>query len=140
MGENLPQMNSMSFVKNHGIKRQFSAAKTPQENNVVERKNRTVQEAARTMLNEAKLSYAFWKETIYTTIYILNRGQLRVNKDKNPYELWYGRPTSVKYFKVFGSNCYIKSNKDDLGKFDSRDDDGIFLGYSSTKKAYRCLQ
>ena len=61
-----------------------------------------------------------------------------MNKEKIPYELWYRRPTSVKYFKVFGSNCYIKRKEDDLGKFDSRIDEGIFLGYSSTKKAYRC--
>ena len=71
-------------------------------------------------------------------MYILNRGQLKVNKDNTPYELWYGRQASVKYFKVFGSNCYIKRNEDELGKFDSRNDEGIFLGYSSTKKAYRC--
>ena len=62
-----------------------------------------------------------------------------MNKDKAPYELWYGRPASIKYFKVFGNKCYIKRNKDDLGKFDSRTDEGIFLGYSSSKKAYRCF-
>ena len=61
-----------------------------------------------------------------------------MNKDNTPYELWYGRPALVKYFKVFGNNCYIKRNEDDLGKFDSRTDEGNFLGYSSTKKAYRC--
>ena len=61
-----------------------------------------------------------------------------MNKDKTPYELWYGRPTSVKYFRVFGSNFSIKRNEDDLGKFDSRNDEEIFLGYSSTKKEYRC--
>ena len=67
------------------------------------------------MLNEAKLSDSFWREVVYTTVYIRDRVQLRVNKDKTPYELWYGRPASVKYFKVFGSNCYIKRNADDLG-------------------------
>ena len=61
-----------------------------------------------------------------------------MNKDKTCYELWYGIPAPVKYFKVFGSNCYIKTNKDDPVKFDSRNDKGIFLGYSSTKKSYRC--
>ena len=96
-----------------------------------------MQEASRTMLNEAKLSDAYWREALYTTIYILNRGQLRVNNDKTPHELWYGRPTSTKYFKVFGSKCYIKRNEDDLGKFDSRTDEGIFLGYSSINKLYR---
>ena len=62
-----------------------------------------------------------------------------MNKDNTAYELWYGRPTSVKYFKVFGSKCYIKRNEDDLGKFVSRTNEGIFLGYSSSKKAYRCF-
>ena len=75
------------------------------------------------------MSNAYWREVVYTTVYILNRRQLRVNKDKTHYELWHGRPTSVKYFKVFGSDCYIKRNEDDLGKFDSRDDEGIFVGY-----------
>ena len=76
--------------------------------------------------NEGKLSDSFWREVVYIVVYIINRGQLRVNTDKTPYELCYGRPASVKYFKVFGSNCYIKINKDDLGKFDSKIDDGIF--------------
>ena len=126
------------FCEGHGIKRKLSVTKTPQQNGVVERKNKTVQEDARTMLNEAKLSDSFLREVVYTSDYILNRGKLRVNKDKTPYKLWYGRPASVKYFKVFGSNCYIKRNEDDLGMFDSRTDDGIILGYSSIKKAYRC--
>ena len=116
------------FYDIHGIKRQFSAAKNSQRNGVVERKNRTIQEDARIMLNEAKLLDSFWREVVYTAVYILNRGQLRVNKDNTPYELWYGIPASIKYFKVFGSNCYIKRNGDDLGKFDSRTDDGVFLG------------
>ena len=123
------------FCEIHAIKRQFSAAKTPQQNDLVERKNRTVKEAVRTMLNEEKLLDAYWKEVVYTVVYILSRGQLRVNKDKTPYELWYGRPTLVKYFRVFGSNWYIRRNEDDLGKFDSKNNEGIFLGYSSTKKA-----
>ena len=126
------------FCETHGIKRQFSAAKTPQQNGVVVRKNRTVQEATRTMLKEAKLLDSFWREVVYTVVYTLNRGQLRVNKDKTPYELWYGRPALVKYFKVFGSNYYIKRNKDDPRKFESMTSDGMFLGYSSTKKEYRC--
>ena len=68
----------------------------------------------------------------------MNRGQLRVNSEKTPYELWYGRTPSVKYFKVFGRKCYIKNLHKDLGKFDARSDEGIFLGYASNKKAYRC--
>ena len=90
------------------------------------------------MLNEAKLPDVYWREQVYRIVYIRTRGQLRVNNDKTHYQLWYGRPSSVKYFRVFGNKCYIKRNEDDLGKFDSRTDEGIFLGYSSTKKSYIC--
>ena len=90
------------------------------------------------MLNEAKLSDGYWREDVSTTVYILNRGQLMINSDKTPYELWFGRAPSVKYFKVFGSKCYIKRLDESLEKFDARSDEGIFLGYASNKKAYRC--
>jgi hypothetical protein len=63
---------------------------------------------------------------------------LRPNHDKTPYELWFGRPTSVKQFRTFGSKCYIKNDEDNLGKFDPISDEGIFLRYSSNKKEYRC--
>ena len=71
-------------------------------------------------------------------MYTLNRAQLRVNHDKTPYELWFGRSTSIKHLRLFRSTCYIKRNDNNLGKFDSRLDDGIFLGYSSNKNSYRC--
>jgi hypothetical protein len=102
---------------------------------VVERKNIIVQEAARTMLNEAKILDKLCREAIYTTIHILNRSQLRCNHEKTPYELWFGRPTSVKHFITFGSKCYINNYEDNLGNFDPISDEGIFLGYSSNKKA-----
>ena len=126
------------FFETRGIKRRFSAAKTLRQNGVVERKNKTVQEATRTMLKEAKLHDSYWREAVYTTVYVQNRGQLRVNSHKTPYELWFGRPVSVKYFRVFGSKCYIKREDDNLGKFEYRTNEGIFLGYSSTKKTYKC--
>ena len=87
------------------------------------------------MLNEAKLFDGYWREAVSTTIYILNRGQLRINSNKTPYELWFGRANSVKYFKVFGSKCYIKRLDENIGKFDARFDEGIFIGYASNKKA-----
>jgi hypothetical protein len=66
---------------------------------------------------------------MYTTIHILNQAQLRSNHKKKPYELWFGRPTYVKHFRVFGSKCYIKRDEDNIEKFDSRLDEGVFLGY-----------
>ena len=61
------------YCQKHGIRRQFSAARTPQQNGVVERKNRTVQEMARTMLTESKLADGFWREAVHTAVYIQNR-------------------------------------------------------------------
>ena len=126
------------FCETHGIKRQFSAAKTPWQNGIVERKPRTVEEVTITMLNEAKLPGGYWKEATYRTIYVQTKEQLWVNSDKTPYELWFGRPTLVKYFRFLGSKCYIRREDDNIGMFDSRKDEGISLWYYSTKRAYRC--
>jgi transposase InsO family protein len=115
------------FCENHGIKRQFSAPRTPQQNGIAERKNRMVQEAVRTMLNEARISDGYWREAVGKTIYILNRGHIMINSNKTPYEPWFGRALSVKYFKVFGSKCYIKRFGENLRKFNARYHEGIFL-------------
>ena len=88
----------------------------------------------RTMLLAANLQPKFWKEAVGTIVYTLNRTQLRPNNEKTPYELWKGRPASVKYFKIFGSKCFIKINDGSPGKFDSWVDEGIFLGYSTRRK------
>jgi hypothetical protein len=68
------------------------------------------------MLNEAKLPDMYWREVVYIIVYIFNIGQLRVNYEKTPYELWYGRPSSIKHFKFFGRKFYIKRDDDNLGK------------------------
>lgn len=92
---------------------------------------------ARAMLNQCKIVDTFWKEVIYTTLYISNKKKIRVN-NKTPYKLWKGRSTSVKYFKVFRRKCYIRRDEEGFGKFHSRSDVGIFLGYSTRSKAYKC--
>jgi hypothetical protein len=128
----------MDYYSRHGIKRQFFVAKTPQQNGVVERKNKTVQEMARTMLMDSKLIDIFWTHEVHTSVHIQNRVMLRNTTDKTPYELWKGRPSNVNHFRVFGSKCYIKREDGRMGKFDSRVDKGLLLGYSSTRKAYKC--
>jgi hypothetical protein len=128
----------MDYCRNHGIKRQFSIASTPQHNGVVETKNKTVQEMARTMIMDSKLTDIFWTRVVHTTIHIQNRVMLRNNTDKTPYELWKGRPANVKHFRVFGRKCYFKREDGRMGKFDSRVDKGILVGYSSTRKTYKC--
>lgn len=105
---------------------------------MVETKNRIVKEMAKTMLNEASLSDTYWKEVVHIATYTLNQVQLRTNSKMTPYELWYDWKPSVKHFKVFGIKFFIKKDLDGIGSFDSRSGEGIFLGYSSNIKAYKC--
>jgi hypothetical protein len=90
------------------------------------------------MLMDSKLKDIFWTHAVHTVIHIQNRVMLRNNSDRTPYELWKGRPTNVKHFRAFGIKCYIKREDGRMGKFDSCVDKGILVGYSSTRKAYKC--
>ncbi|XP_075650007.1 uncharacterized protein LOC142620533 [Castanea sativa] len=106
-------------------------------NGVVERKNRVFQEMARAMLHNKGVARNLWGETVNTACHTVNRVYFRLDTKKTPYELWKGRKPNVKYFRIFGSTYFILKDRENVGKFDSRSDEGIFLGYSSTSKAYR---
>jgi hypothetical protein len=90
------------------------------------------------MMNESNISQTYWVKSIHTAVHILNKYHLKPQSDKTPCELWFGRPASIKHFKVFGSKCCIKNNDENIGKYDVRDDEGIFLGYATNSKGYRC--
>ncbi|GKB64398.1 retrovirus-related pol polyprotein from transposon TNT 1-94 [Tanacetum coccineum] len=128
-----------AFCDANGITHNFSAPRTPQSNGVVERKNRTLQEMSRTMLNEQSIPQKFWCNAVDTSTYILNRILIRPFLGKTPYELFKGRKPNLEYFKVFGSKCFILNTKDYLTKFDPKATEGIFLGYSPNSKAYIVL-
>jgi hypothetical protein len=128
----------MDYCSSDGIKNKFFVARTPQQNGVVERKNRIVQEMARTILMDSKLIDIFWIQAVHTALHIQNRVMLKNNTDKTLYELWKGRPTNVKHFIFFGSKCYIKREDGRKGKFNSRVDKRILVGYSSKRKSYKC--
>ena len=72
-----------------------------------------------------------------TLCHIGNRIFFRTGTKKTAYEIWNGKKPKVKYFRVFGSKCYILNDWENLGKFDANSDEGIFLGYSTTNRAYR---
>src|SRR5271154_6778410 len=76
--------------------------------------------------------------TVSTTVYTLNRVQVKKGTNATPFELWYGHSPNVKNFKVFGCKCYILKDSRN-GKFDAKSDEGIFLGHSTRSKAYKCL-
>ncbi|GJU18627.1 retrovirus-related pol polyprotein from transposon TNT 1-94 [Tanacetum coccineum] len=128
------------FCNTNGIDTLTSwAPRTPQSNGVVERKNRTLQEMSRTMLNEQSLPQKFWCNAVDTSTYILNRILIRAILGKTPYELLRGRKPTLDYFRVFGSKCFILNTKDYLTKFDPKSYEGVFLGYSQNSKAYIIL-
>eukprot|EP00253_Pinus_taeda_P011421 PITA_11421 len=126
------------FCEEHGIRREFSTARTPKQNGVVERMNRTVQQMARAMLDEPGTPETFWGEAAFAIVVIPKKTNVQVNSTQTPHELWYGETPSVKYFKIFGSKCYIKNTDENLGKFEPRADEGILLDYSPHSKAYKC--
>ncbi|GKE63308.1 retrovirus-related pol polyprotein from transposon TNT 1-94, partial [Tanacetum coccineum] len=128
------------FCNANVITHNFSAPRTPQSNGVVERKNRTLQEISRTMLNEESLPQIFWCNAVDTLTYILNRILIRALLGKTPYELLRGRKPTLDYFKVFGSKCFILNTKDYLKKFDPKSYKGIFLSYSQNSKSYIILK
>ncbi|KAJ9550966.1 hypothetical protein OSB04_015011 [Centaurea solstitialis] len=126
-----------TFFDRKGISQNFSSVRTPQQNGVAERRNRTLIEAARSMLSEANLATQFWAEAVNTACYTQNRSLIVKRFKRTPYELFRNRKPSIEHLHIFGCVCYILNNKDNLGKFDSKSDDGIFLGYSSISKTYR---
>ncbi|WVZ97680.1 hypothetical protein U9M48_043194 [Paspalum notatum var. saurae] len=119
-----------------GIKREFSATYTPQQNGVVERKNKTLITLARAMLDDYGTSEDFWVEAINTACHASNRVYLHRLLGKTSYELLIGRKPNISYFRVFGCKCFIYKKKR-LGKFEKHCDVGFFVGYASNSKAYR---
>ncbi|KAJ9545171.1 LOW QUALITY PROTEIN: hypothetical protein OSB04_024878 [Centaurea solstitialis] len=126
-----------SFLDSVGITHTFSAARTPQQNGVVERKNRTLVEAARTMLTFSKLPLHFWAEAVASACFTQNQSLITKRFMKTPYELVYNRPPSIKFFRVFGCECYVKNDKDNLDKFSPKGDEGVFIGYAKDSPSYR---
>ncbi|KAJ9538252.1 hypothetical protein OSB04_030985 [Centaurea solstitialis] len=110
-----------------GIERQYSAPRTPQQNGVAERRNRTLIEAARTMLVDSKLPITFWTEAVNTTCYVQNRVLIVKSKGKTPYELFEKKKPFIGFLKPFGCPCTILNTKSHLGKFDSKSEDGFLV-------------
>ncbi|KAG9459211.1 hypothetical protein H6P81_003719 [Aristolochia fimbriata] len=136
-GKEFENKDFAEFCDKRGIHHEFSAPKTPQQNGVVERKNRTLQEMARVMLLSKGLPKKLWAEAINNACYITNRVFFRPFTHKIPYELYKEKKPTVSHFYNFGSKCYILCDREALGKFATRSDEGIFLGYSTNNRAYR---
>ncbi|GJY59491.1 ribonuclease H-like domain-containing protein [Tanacetum coccineum] len=126
------EMNQFCEMK--GILRKFSVARTPQQNGVAERRNRTLIEAVRTMLVDSKLPTTFWAEAVNTACYVQNRVLVVKPHNKTPYELFHGRTPTLSFMRPFGCPVTILNTIDHLGKFDGKADEGFFVGYSLNSK------
>ncbi|KAK2410100.1 putative mitochondrial protein [Trifolium repens] len=125
------------FCAAEGIKHEYSSPITPQQNGIVERKNRTIQESARVMLHAKNVPYHFWAEAMNTACYVHNRVTLRKGTTFTLYELWKDRKPTVKHFHIFGSECFILADREPRRKLDPKSEKGFFLGYSTNSRAYR---
>nr|GEU95830.1 putative ribonuclease H-like domain-containing protein [Tanacetum cinerariifolium] len=125
------------FCEIKGIKREFSVPRTPQQNGIAERKNRTLIEAARTMQADSILHIPFWTEAVNTACYVQNRVLVTKPKNKTPYELLHGRAPSISFMRPFGCPVTILNTLDSLGKFEGKVDEGFLVGYSVNSKAFR---
>ncbi|GJZ88572.1 putative ribonuclease H-like domain-containing protein [Tanacetum coccineum] len=125
------------FCKRKSIKREFSIARNPQQNGVAKRKNKTLIEAARTMLPNSKLPTTFWAEVVNTACYVQNRVLVTKPHNKTPYELFLGIKPALGFMRPFACPVTILNTIDHLGKFDGKADEGFFVGYSINSKAFR---
>ncbi|GJZ55405.1 putative ribonuclease H-like domain-containing protein [Tanacetum coccineum] len=125
------------FCKMKGILRQFSIARTPQQNRVAERRNRSLIEAARTMLADSKLPTSFWVEAINTACYVQNKVLVVKPHNKTSYKLFHGRTPTLSFMRPFGCPVTILNTIDHLGKFDGKADEGFFIRYSLNSRAFR---
>nr|GFC73394.1 retrovirus-related Pol polyprotein from transposon TNT 1-94 [Tanacetum cinerariifolium] len=120
-----------------GISHQMSSVRRPQQNGVVERRNRTLVEAARTMLIFSRAPLFLWAEAIATACFTQNHSIIHRRFNKTPYELINDRKPDISFLHVFSALCYPKNDCEDIGKLGAKGDIGFFIGYSADSCAYR---
>jgi len=136
-GTEFKNTNIEEYLDEEDIGHEFSIPYTPQQNGIVERKNRTLIEAARTMLDEYKISDQFWAEAINKACHAINHLYLHKILNKTAYELLLGKKPNVSYFRVFESKCFILNKKNKSSKFAPKVDECFLLGYASNAHGYR---
>nr|GFB44936.1 retrovirus-related Pol polyprotein from transposon TNT 1-94 [Tanacetum cinerariifolium] len=125
------------YYEEVGISHETSVARSPQQNGVVERRNQTLIEAARTMLIYAQAPLFLWAEVVATACFTQNRSIIGLHHGKTPYKLMHGKQPDLSYFYVFGALCYPTNNGENVGKLQPKAYIGIFIGYAPSKKALR---
>ena len=125
------------YLKKEGIKHEFTVPKTPEQNGVAERMNRTLIETVRSMLADSELPKRFWAEALATAVYLRNRSPTTAVKQMTPFEAFTGKKPNVENLRIFGCDAYAHTPKDERKKLDSKTKKSIFLGYGDGVKGYR---
>nr|GFA81850.1 hypothetical protein [Tanacetum cinerariifolium] len=125
------------YYEEVGISHETLVALSPQQNGFVERRNRTLIEAARTMLIYAQAPLFLWTEDVATACFTQNRSIIRLRHGKTLYELLHSKFPDLSFFHVFGALYYPTNDSENLGKLQPKADIGIFIGYAPIKKAFR---
>ncbi|GJT86667.1 ribonuclease H-like domain-containing protein [Tanacetum coccineum] len=136
-GTKFKNRDMLEFCGSKGIKQEYSNARTPQQNGIAKRMNRTLIKAARTILADSLLLTTFWAEAVSTACYIFNRVRVTKPQNKTPYELLFSHKPIISYIRPFGCHVTILDTLSVLGKFDGKCDEGFLVGYSLNSKAFR---
>ena len=127
------------FCDKHGIQRHLTAPYSPQQNGVVERRNRTLMEMTRSIMKHTKVPNYLWGEAVRHSTYLINRIGTRTLQLQTPYECFKKKRPNVGHLRVFGCVCYAKNNTPHLRKLDNRSRELVHLGTEPGTKAYRLL-
>lgn len=126
-----------TYCKQEGIRHEFTIPKTPQQNGVAERMNRTLVETVRAMLDDSQLTRKFWAEALASAVYLRNRSPTTAVSGMTPYEAWTGEKPDVAHLRTFGCTAYVHIPKDERDKLDAKARKCILLGYGTETKGYR---
>jgi transposase InsO family protein len=126
----------LKFCKEHGIKRHFTVRKTPQQNGVAERLNRTITETARCLRLNVELPKIFWAEAVDMACYIINRSPRVALDGKVAEEVWTGQEVDYSFMRIFGCPAYVHISGEDMSKLDPKSKKCIFLGFKKGVKGY----
>ena len=126
-----------AHLKACGIRHELTIPKTPEQNGVAERLNRTLVETTRAMLLDANLPQKFWAEAVSTAAYLRNRSPSSAVGGITPHQAWYGQKPRVDHLRVFGCTAFVHVPKDERWKLDSKTRKCILLGYGGVQKGYR---
>lgn len=127
----------IKYCENNGIRRFLTAPYSPQQNGVVERKNRTILNMVRSMLKNKKMPKEFWAEAVDCAVYLSNRCPSKSLDNKTPQEAWNGKKPTVSHLRVFGSIAYVHVPCQRRSKLDDRSKKHIFIGYDKQSKGYK---